>query len=49
MSDINRNWKQKTEAKNIENSLSYGRKTIFSAILKNAAILKTRNNTSPNF
>jgi hypothetical protein len=42
--------KQKTERKNVQNSLSYGRKTNFSAIYKFAAILKTceKNSFSKN-
>jgi hypothetical protein len=36
MSDINTSCRQKTEPKNIQNSLSYGRKTSFSAFLKKA-------------
>jgi hypothetical protein len=32
---------KKPERKNVQNSLSYGRKTNFSAILKIAAIIKT--------
>jgi hypothetical protein len=46
MSDQNTSLKQKTERKNVQNSLSYGRKTSFEAILKIAAILKTYERTS---
>jgi hypothetical protein len=42
MSDLNMyKLKTKTERTNIHNSLSYGQKASFSAILKIAAILKT--------
>jgi hypothetical protein len=43
MYGINTHWNQKTQAKKIPNSLSYGRKSNYSASLKNAAILKTIN------
>jgi hypothetical protein len=41
MADQNTSSNQKTERKSLQNSRSFSRKAIFSAILKMAAILKT--------
>jgi hypothetical protein len=48
MSIENTSSNQKTKRKNVQNSLSHGRKTSYSAILKSTAILKTCGKKFPN-
>jgi hypothetical protein len=49
MPDKNTSSYQKTKRENVENSLSYCRKTSFSAIMKIIAILKTCGKNFPIF
>jgi hypothetical protein len=49
MPDQNKSLNKKTEQKNVQNSLSQARNTIFSAILNFAAILKTCEKNFLNF
>jgi hypothetical protein len=49
MSDKNKSSNHQTERKKVKNTLSYGRKTKFSAILKITAILETYGMNFPIF